>query len=73
MAGGAASAAGSTANPRPFRLRRASSSDVTGQARQSAARMNHALPPWRRRERLFLSLALLATLDRFFTDASVRG
>ena len=32
MAGGAASAAGSTANPRPFRLRRASSSDVTGQA-----------------------------------------
>ena len=32
MAGGASSAAGSTANPRPFRLRRASSSDVTGQA-----------------------------------------
>jgi hypothetical protein len=31
MAGGAASAAGSTANPRPFRLPRASSSDVTGQ------------------------------------------
>jgi hypothetical protein len=31
---GAASGAGSTANPRPFRLRRASSSDVTGQARR---------------------------------------
>jgi hypothetical protein len=30
------SASGSTANPRPFRLRRASSSDVTGQARQIA-------------------------------------
>src|SRR5688572_14799634 len=36
--GGGAAAAGSTANPRPLRLRRASSSDVTGQARQIAAR-----------------------------------
>jgi hypothetical protein len=37
MAGGAAPEADSTANPRPFRLRRASSRDVTGQARQIAA------------------------------------